>query len=294
MSNAKAPKIAKKGFIHMAKITDSIKNDPKKLAIAGTIAGLVVGLAVGKFALGTNLGNVTPTKATQVQSTQSSEIIANYTYDGANKTISLGDMIEYLGEASIKNDDGSYDMPTTEQIVSYARAQIIQDAAKKQGITVSDEDRAKFLKDNYGTDSVEDFATSTNQTTEQATAALDEALIQRNLYAKVAGETPEMPAFPDYPEDNKEDAKTKEYAEYIIKIAGDEYKDGKWAEDEGDFAKALPEFDGKTASYKDATAAYQVIYNRASATMDELNAKWLEFENGILKDCAITISTLIQ
>jgi hypothetical protein len=49
-----------------------------------------------------------------------------------------------------------------------------------------------------------------------------------------------------------------------------------------------------TASYRDATAAYQVLYNRANTQMNELNQKWLDFENETLKDCAITIGTLIQ
>lgn len=271
-----------------------LKADPRALAIGGTVAGLVLGLLIGKFALGANLGNVTATNSVDVSPQQSGEIIANYTYDGQTKTVTLEDMFTYNDSASSANEDGSYPMPTAEQIISYVRTQIIQDAARKADITVSDEDRSEYLTKQFGTDNVDDVALSLGRTAEQVDTLMTEAITQTKLYEKVAGEVPDLPDYPEYPADGDEEAKGETYATYITQVAGDEFKDGKWVDAEGEFAGAIADFDGQEASYKDATLAYQVLYNRASERMNELSAKWRDYENEILKDCAITMGTLIQ
>lgn len=271
-----------------------VKKNPTMLAAACSAVALIVGLSIGKFALGTNLGNMTATNSTAVSPQQSGEIVANYTYGGKTYNITLDDMFSYNDSAANANDDGSYAMPTTEEIISYARKQIIADTAAKKNISVSEQDKLDYIKNQFGAETMEDLAVSMGRTTEQTDQLVTEALIQTKLYEEVAGTMPDLPAFPDYPENEDEEAKVEAYATYITEIAGEEFADGKWADENGEFAKALPDFDGKTASYRDATAAYQVLYNRANTKMNELNQKWLDFENETLKDCAITIGTLIQ
>ena len=271
-----------------------VKKNPTMLAAACSAVALIVGLSIGKFALGTNLGNMTATNSTAVSPQQSGEIVANYTYGGKTYNITLDDMFSYNDSAANANDDGSYAMPTTEEIISYARKQIIADTAAKKNISVSEQDKLDYIKNQFGAETMEDLAVSMGRTTEQTDQLVTEALIQTKLYEEVAGTMPDLPAFPDYPENEDEEAKVEAYATYITEIAGEEFADGKWADENGEFAKALPDFDGKTASYRDATAAYQVLYNRANTQMNELNQKWLDFENETLKDCAITIGTLIQ
>lgn len=271
-----------------------VKKNPTMLAAACSAVALIVGLSIGKFALGTNLGNMTATNSTAVSPQQSGEIVANYTYGGKTYNITLDDMFSYNDSAANANDDGSYAMPTTEEIISYARKQIIADTAAKKNISVSEQDKLDYIKNQFGAETMEDLAVSMGRTTEQTDQLVTETLIQTKLYEEVAGTMPDLPAFPDYPENEDEEAKVEAYATYITEIAGEEFADGKWADEDGEFAKALPDFDGKTASYRDATAAYQVLYNRANTQMNELNQKWLDFENETLKDCAITIGTLIQ
>lgn len=271
-----------------------VKKNPTMLAAACSAVALIVGLSIGKFALGTNLGNMTATNSTAVSPQQSGEIVANYTYGGKTYNITLDDMFSYNDSAANANDDGSYAMPTTEEIISYARKQIIADTAAKKNISVSEQDKLDYIKNQFGAETMDDLAVSMGRTTEQTDQLVTETLIQTKLYEEVAGTMPDLPAFPDYPENEDEEAKVEAYATYITEIAGEEFADGKWADEDGEFAKALPDFDGKTASYRDATAAYQVLYNRANTQMNELNQKWLDFENETLKDCAITIGTLIQ
>lgn len=288
------PKTTKDTKRNVMKKVSMPKIDITRTTIAGALAGLVLGVLIGKFALGASLGNVTPTNATEVNPQQSSEIIATYVANGKSHTVTLEDMFTFNDSARNANEDGTYAMPTTEQIVSYVRQQIVQDAAAKSDVKVTEEDKLNYIKENYGYESMEDFAAMMNRTVEETDSLVSAALTQTKLFEKVAGEEPKLPSYPDAPEgeDADESAKTEDYAAYIIQIAGDDWKDGKWAAD--DFAEALPDFDGKTASYTDATAAYQVLYNRYTTVMNDLYSVWNEYENGLLKDCSITIGTLIQ
>lgn len=265
------------------------KKNPTVIAVACSAAALVVGLLIGKFALGTNLGNMTATNSTSVSPQQSGEIIANYTYDGETHNVTLEDMFAYNNSASKANDDGSYDMPTTEEILNYARKQIIAEAAAKKNISVSEQEKLDYIKDQYGTETMEDLAANMGRTTEQTDQLVTEKLVQNKLFEDVAGKMTEFPAYPEPPEDKNEEAKNDTYAKYITDTVGDEFVDGKWVDKEGDFAKALPDFDGKSASYRDATMTYQILDNRANEQMKKL----LDFENETLEKCAITISTLI-
>lgn len=274
----------------------NIKKQMTPTTIGAAAVALAVGLVIGKFAFGASIGNVTETKAVTVSPDRGNEIVATYTYKGTAHTIALEDMFAYTGAASSAADSSAYAMPTTEQIVSYAREQILQDEAKNAGISVSDEEKLAYIKENWGSESMEDFATSQGRTVEDVDNLITLTLTNQKLFEQVAGKIDEMPAYPDSPEggDEAADEKVEAYATYINDTVGDEFKDGKWADPEGDLATALPEYDGKTASYNDALAIYQVFYARNSESTNEAYSKWQTYNNEMLKDGSITIGTLIQ
>lgn len=293
-TGARKPNPAKRKGGFIANIT------PMSCATAGV--GLILGILVGKFALGPTIGNVTQTKSTEVTSDQLGEVVASYIYDGKTVSVSLQELGD-SGNLAV-NEDGSYAMPTPETIISYARDQILFDEIDKQNIEINDDDIKEYLNGALSEDisTIADYAAAAGVSEDEAKVLVERAVRENKLFEQIAGKLPDLPDYPAEPaEDADADAATKEYADYIIKIAGDDWKDGAWADaddeslnDDQKFSVALDKFDGQTATYADAQSAYMVLYNRYQAKATEANEKWAAWRNETLKNCNITVATLIQ
>lgn len=269
----------------------------RNMIIAGAVA-LVLGIGIGHLAGAKTIGGVTNLGETTFKSEQTSEVIAQYTYKGKVNAITLDDYTK--SSSPVQNEDGSYQMPNAESILSLVRLRILQDVAKQEGITVTDEDVNAYLEKNFGTTDLAATAEQYGYEENQLKELLQDTIIQTKFYEKIAGtETPTQPAMPSPTEEGKENEATKEYADYIKEIAGDAWNekanDGKggWKDADSEYANATKDYkitnDG--ATYDAAQAVWNVAYSEYSTKASEYQAKVTEYTNNILKDTTITIAT---
>lgn len=283
-------------------------------------AALVVGLLIGHFALpgGGAAGIATIGKATLSEGELNS-VVGTYLFDGTTQNLTAREVIEQNSTIEAAKDaDGNYAVPTADTVLAAARNKIISDEAIKRGITVSEDDLSAYAEETLGSSDLESIATSYSMDVETVKLLLEQSALMSRLREEVVGsdlgDAPEAPTAPEVATKDEEgndlsaedataaqekayDAPTAEYAEYIIKLAGDEWdaEKGAWASEDGAYATALADYevtkDG--ASYNAAQAAYYVAYQDYNTAQAELSAKWSEFVNGLLGSSAISIATLI-
>jgi hypothetical protein len=206
---------------------------------------------------------------------------------------SAGTLDDFLSE------DGTYKLPSSETAVNAARTAILNSEVESRGIEVSADEVAAYAEQNLGTSDFE----AIGQTYGMDAAAV-EKLITDNcrinaLREQVIGtDLPVAPEAPATAEEGKEDEVTKEYADYIIALAGDEWdaEKGAWVDEASPYATALDgaDFSKDGASYNAAISAYYVayqVYNEQSATLSQ---QWTDFLNGLLSSASIQVGTLVS
>ncbi len=155
-------------------------------AIPVILLCLVVGLLVGKFALGGTPGLVSG--KTTLQESELDSAVGSYTYKGATKTITARQALDQSsGVDKAKQDDGSYRMPSADEVLSCARNSILEDAVAAEGIQVSDEDMATYAKDTLGTDDYATIAQNYGMTEDQVKETVRDSAGTKQLYDKVVG-----------------------------------------------------------------------------------------------------------
>lgn len=280
------------------------------------IATLVVGLLIGHFVMGGGAGgSLNKTKLTE---SELDTTVASYSYNGASTNVTAREVLEQNGTLDgAKDEEGNYGVPSADTVISYARTQIIVAEAEKQGISVSDEDRDAFAEEMLGSSDYESIASSYGMEEEDVKDVLTKSAMQNKLREQVVGDTdtgtmPEAPTAPEVqPAENAEGEEgqtdeaaqeaannevKKEYADYIIKLAGDQWdkKKGEWKDKEGSYATALADYevtkDG--ASYNAAQAAYYVAYQEYTTKQTEVSQKWSDYVNELLGNSSIQIYTL--
>lgn len=266
------------------------------LVMAGVAAALMGGM-VGC----SGTGNVNTVGSTTISSDATKQIAATYTYNGKQNTITYEDAIKYQGGAT--NEDGTYPVPTAEACLNLARQRIMQEHAKDKGVTVTDDDMAKYVKDQFGAESVDEMASSFGYEKDQLKEMLNDSIVQQKLFDQVTeGKSPTAPEYPAQPAEGKENEATKAYAEYITKLAGDAWDasanggKGGWKDPEGMFAISCADYEitNDSANYNAAVAAYQAAYQDYSNKMTEFQQQWTDYMNQLYKDSPITLSSLVQ
>lgn len=277
---------------------------PAWLGIAA--ASLVVGLLVGRFALGGESAASAAADAvalagqTAVTEDHLDDAYATYVYKGDTHTITVREVLEQNGTIDAALDDeGNYTLPSAEYAINVARTNILNKEVEARDITVSDDDVAAYAEQALGTSDYEAIASAYGMEAEEV-----ENLIVENCKLDVlrkeviGGEMPEMPEAPTAPEEGAEDQQTKEYADYIIALVGDEWdsKAGAWADESSAYATALAdsEFTADGASYNDAQTAYYVAYQKYSEAQNDMSVKWTDYLNGLLSNASIQVGTLIS
>ena len=282
------------------------------------VAALVVGILLGRFALGGGAAGAL-NKATLTEA-ELNTVVGTYTYNGKSNSLTARQVIEQNSTLdSAKDADGNYKMPSADNVLSVARNMVIASEADARGITVSDDDLSSYAEDTLGTSDFASIATSYGMDEETVKALLRQSAQMSKLRDEVvstddAGEAPEAPKTPEVPtkdeegNDLSEEAKTaaqeeankavtKEYADYIIKLAGDEWdaEAGKFKSEDGPYATALADYEVKKdgASYEAAQAAYYVAYQDYSTKQSEISTQWTDFVNGLLGNSSISISTMV-
>ena len=261
---------------------------------------LVLGLLLGRFVLGggSSAGAALGGSATIEESKLADTVYATYTYNGATESLSVQDVLDASGQAeSYSNGDGTYTLPPAEVALSAARNKIVTAEMDARGIEAKDEDVDAFVEQQMGMSDydalAEAYGVDAETLKEQATNAYRLDMLRKEV---IDAEMPEQVAAPTQPEEGKESEATKEYADYIFELAGDEWnaKKGKWADESSAYATALADFDISEdgATYEAAQAAYYVAYQQYTQASAEYNQQWTDFLNGLMVNASISVSTL--
>ena len=266
----------------------------KPLIIAGFVIAVIIAAVIGYFVGNGGFGGKGVGSATLSES-QLDSTVASYTYNGKKTDITAREAIEsQYSLDTVKDSDGNYAAPSADTILSYVRNQILLDAAEDQGITVSAKEMKKYAKDSIGTSSYKTMAKQYGVSKSQAKQIVKQSATLQKLYKKTVGNsTATMPTAPTEPADGNEDTASKDYADYIIGLAGDEWDSdkGTWKDSDSTYAKAFKddEFTADSATYKQAMTAYYTAYQQYSSEASSSSSKWTEYANGLYASANISI-----
>lgn len=255
--------------------------------IVAGIAGYFVGS--GGFAGTGGAGSATLTED------QLDTVVAHYTYDGASHDITAREVMEsqYSLDA-YKQEDGTYPTPSADGILNYVRTQIVLAEADARGIEVTDDEMAEYAEASIGTSDYAAMAEQYQLTEDQARAVVRQNATIQKLYEQImpANELVE-PEVPNEPEDGDTSARSKDYADYIIALAGDDWDadKGDWASEDSVYAQALADtdFSADSASYEEALLAYYAAYQVYADDNSEYGSVWTDFQNTLFANATIDL-----
>ncbi len=270
------------------------RKKPMALVIAVAVVAVVVAAVAGYFIgsggfAGKGIGSANVTED-QLDST-----VASYTYNGKTIDVTAREAItSQYSLDTVKNDDDTYPSPSADVILSYVRNQVLLDEAETRGITVSDDEMEEYAESAIGSSDYSTIASQYGLDEDQAKTIVKQQTTLQKLYKQIVGETStSAPTAPTEPEDGNQSTASKEYADYIINLAGDEWdsEKGTWASEDGTYATALSgeEFTADSATYAQALTAYYTAYQQYSSELSSQSTKWSEFENDLFKAANVTM-----
>ena len=142
----------------------------------------------------------------------------------------------------------------------------------RTSITVSSKEMKKYAEDSIGTSDYDTMAKQYGVSKDQAKQIVRQSATLQKLYKKKVGDSSaSMPTAPTEPADGNEETVSKDYADYIINLAGDEWDSSKgtWKDADGTYAKAFADdaFTADSATYKQAMTAYYTAYQQYSSQL---------------------------
>ena len=214
----------------------------KKTMIAAFVVAIVIAAVIGFFIGNGGFGGKGVGSATLTED-QLDSTVASYSYNGKKSDITAREAIEsQYSLDTVKDSDGNYTAPSADVILSYVRNKILLDAAEDEGITVSSKEMKKYAEDSIGTSDYKTMATQYGVSKDQAKQIVRQSATLQKLYKKKVGDSSaSMPTAPTEPADGNEEAASKDYADYIINLAGDEWdsEKGAWKDADSTYAKAF-------------------------------------------------------
>ena len=273
---------------------------PAWVAICAVV--LVVGVLCGHFLLGGAGSGASAGVALAGKTTLSEQeldsTIATYTYNGKTVDVTARQVISQSKSVdSAANSDGTYDVPVADDVVSYARNAIVLQAAKDQGISVTDDDLSAYANQMFQTDDYATIASKYGIDEDTAKQTISDSCMMSKLRDSVVTATlPEQPTKPTEPAEGQEDTPTADYASYIIGLAGDEWDSANntWASTDGDYYNALSSYEisNDSATYAAAQAAYYVAYSNYSTAYSDYSSQWTTYVNSLLSNASIQLGSL--
>ena len=266
----------------------------KKTMIAAFVVAIVIAAVVGFFIGNGGFGGKGVGSSTLTED-QLDSTVASYTYNGKKSDITAREAIEsQYSLDTVKDSDGNYTAPSADVILSYVRNQILLDAAEDEGIAVSSKEMKQYAEDSIGTSDYKTMATQYGVSKAQAKQIVRQSATLQKLYKKKVGDTSaSMPTAPIEPSDGNEETASKDYADYIINLAGDEWDSSKgtWEDEDSTYAKAFADdaFTADSATYKQAMTAYYTAYQQYSSQASSASSKWTEYANGLYAKANISI-----
>lgn len=267
---------------------------PLVATIVAAVVCLVLGGVVGHFCFNgtSSLGSQT------LQEADLDTVVARYTYNGQTYEITAKDVITQSSSLdSAANDDGSYTVPTADNIIDLARNQIMQKVVDAQDITVSDDDMDAYAQQYLGSADYATIASNYNMDEDSVKNLVRQSCALFKLRSQVVtAKIPSQPAAPSKPADGAEDTPTADYATYIINLAGDEWdsETGTWKDSSSTYASALADYQitNDSATYAAAQAAYYVAYQQYSTASQTASQQWTNYVNDQLSKANIEIYTM--
>lgn len=225
--------------------------------------------------------------------------VATYTYEGEDCQVTAREAIAQASSLdAVRNSDGTYAMPSAESVISAARMAIVAREVEARGITVSDDELTAYVSETFGTEDIAGMAAAYGMDEETLRARLVESAGMAKLRAEVVGVPATEPEEPSTPEKGKEREAKKEYADYIIALAGDEWdaEGDVWASYDGPYASALKEYDVRNdgASYEAAQVAYTVAIQLRSEGSTSASTQWTAYINGLLAKADLHLASLVS
>ncbi|MBY4797478.1 hypothetical protein K6V98_03790 [Collinsella sp. AGMB00827] len=250
--------------------------------VIALVAGGVIGYFIDHGGFGSHGVN-----ARTISEDKLDTVVASLTYNGSTHQITVREALESQGTLeAAKGPDGDYRVPSADVLLGHARNRILLNEAEAQGISVGDDEAKEYAKTTLGTDSYDEIATQYNTSKESAERLVKENATIKKLYDKVVpAAAATVPEQPTAPAEGSDGSPTKEYADYIIKLAGNEWdsEKGAWAEGDGPFHQAFKDkaFSADGATYEQAQTAYMVAYQAYAQEMQGSQSAWLDYVNGL-------------
>lgn len=259
------------------------------IALVAVIVAAILGYVVGSGGIGSKGLDSSTLTEEQLDTT-----VATWSYDGASSAITARQAIEsQYSLDSVKDEDGNYPAPSADTVLSYARNQILLKEAEKQGIDIDDDELTAAAEDALGTSDFEVIADQYQVSEDQAKEIVRQQVTIQKLYQTVVKSAPTAPEAPAEPENGDESTASKDYATYIIDLAGDEWdaETGTWASTDGTFASALEgeEFTADSATYAQAQKAYAAAYQEYATKAATASEDWTEYVNTLFSKANITL-----
>lgn len=287
-SSATAPKAK----AHPAR--GGIASVPFQAWIAIAAACLVVGLLVGRFVL----GGVSAAGKTSISESELDGVVATVTYEGKSYDVTAREAIEAASTLdSVRNEDGTYRMPSAEGAVAAARNKVLEAEVAKAGITVTEDDATAYAEEYLGTSDYATIAEQYGMDEESVRRIVEESAGVRKLYDQVVTDSDlTAPTAPEQPAEGQEDTPNATYGAYVVGLLGDEWdaEAGTWARTDGPFYASLGSetFSADSATYNQANTAYYVAYQQYVQDYSEISSKWTDFYNGCMANATIELTTL--
>ncbi|MDO4798391.1 MAG: hypothetical protein Q4A01_10295 [Coriobacteriales bacterium] len=282
-------------------------------ALVRTIILLVVALAAG-FGLGALVFSRTPLpEAPHVAMGKSSAlagkctvtadeldaVLGTYDYNGSTTNVTVRQAIEESSSLeAVQNEDGTYELPSSDAVLSIARNNILLQEAAARNVLATEDEALAYARDTLGTDDYATIASSYHMSADKVKEQMQSAATIRKLKESVVATKPgAQPQPPESPEEGKEDEPSEEYAAYVIGLLGDEWDSNAntWARDNGAFREALTDYtiSNDAATCSAAQAAYYVAYTQYAATEQQVSKEWTTFVNELLSQATVQLSSLV-
>lgn len=265
------------------------------------VVALAVGLGVGYFAFGgaasAGIGGVSG--KTTVSKSDLDATMATYTYKGKTYKVSVRDVINSTSSLSAqKQSNGTYKIPSTDGVLSYARSAIIEQAAKEKGLTVSAKEMKSYAESTLGSSDYATIASNYGMSKSTVKKLVKQSALMQKLRDKVVKtKSATAPTAPTEPSDGNTQTASADYAKYIIKLAGDEWDSSKgtWTGKGGTYETALKSYTitSTSATYEAAQAAYYVAYQEYSTNQTKITTEWTNYVNKLLCNAHLSMVSLV-
>ena len=271
-----------------------------RLAVVAVVC-LLVGCLVGGFVGYRFVGDATAPLSgkTTLSEGQLDTVLGTYTYKGEKHEVTAREAIlETTTLDAAKNDDGTYNVPSVDNVLSIARNGIVAKDAADRGVTVSDDEVASYAQSTIGSSDYATIASTYGMGEDQVKSLMTSSATMKKLHDQIVTvSVPSVPDAPSSPASGQESTPTAEYASYIINLVGDEWDSNAntWARTDGQYYAALSSYtiSNDSATYDAAQAAYYVAYSNYSSANSEATSQWTNYVNGLLSNATISLGTLM-